>query len=129
MASPTQPRVPSEPTRRRQRSNPLTFFTVGPPAVTKRPSKLVELLGHIISFNFDIHNNMLTAMPTKVWKEAYDVFSRILKTLVDNPDLVIEHVESSSVVDTKQMTTAEAGDEEDEEATVAGRNIESLEEY
>ena len=51
-------------------------------------------------------------MPTKVWKEAYDVFSRILKTLVDNPDLVIEHVESSSVVDTKQMTTAEAGDEE-----------------
>ena len=25
--------------------------------VTKRPSKLVELLGHIISFNFDIHNN------------------------------------------------------------------------
>ena len=34
--------------------------------VTKRPSKLVELLGHVIAFNFDMHMNMLTAMPTKV---------------------------------------------------------------
>ena len=41
--------------------------------VTKRPSKLVELLGHIISFYFDIHNNMLTAMPTAVWKEVFQV--------------------------------------------------------
>ena len=32
------PRVPSEPTSSRHRSKPLTFFTVGPPALTSRPS-------------------------------------------------------------------------------------------
>ena len=34
--------------------------------VTKRPSKLVELLGHVIAFSLDMHNNMLIAMPVKV---------------------------------------------------------------
>ena len=33
--------------------------------VTKRPSKLVELLGHVIAFSLDMHNNMLIAMPVK----------------------------------------------------------------
>mmetsp|Transcript_38107 Transcript_38107/g.94732 ORF Transcript_38107/g.94732 Transcript_38107/m.94732 type:complete len:774 (-) Transcript_38107:388-2709(-) len=82
--------------------------------VTKRPSKLVELLGHVIAFNFDMHLNMLTAMPVKVWKEIFDVFSRILATLVANPDLKIVVIEGSTVVDSTQMTTAEVGDEEDE---------------
>ena len=77
--------------------------------VTKRPSKLVELLGHIISFNFDIHNNMLTAMPTPVWKEVFGIFARLLKTLVDNPELKVEQVEGTTVVDSVQMTTAEVG--------------------
>ena len=38
ITSPSSPSVPSEPTSRRQRSKPLTFFTVGPPALTSRPS-------------------------------------------------------------------------------------------
>lgn len=76
--------------------------------VTKRPSKLVELLGHIISFNFDIHNNMLTAMPTPVWKDVFAIFRRLLTTLVDNPELKIEQIEGTTVVDAVQMTTAGA---------------------
>ncbi|EOD08410.1 hypothetical protein EMIHUDRAFT_465598 [Emiliania huxleyi CCMP1516] len=82
--------------------------------VTKRPSKLVELLGHVIAFQFDLHMSMLAAMPTPVWKAIFDVFRRILQTLVDNPDLKIEVLEGSTVVDTTQMTTAEAGDDDDE---------------
>jgi len=82
--------------------------------VTKRPSKLVELLGHVIAFQFDLHMSMLAAMPTNVWKAVFDVFARILQTLVDNPDLKIEVIEGSTVVDTVQMTTAEQGDDEDE---------------
>lgn len=82
--------------------------------VTKRPSKLVELLSHVITFQFDLHMSMLAAMPVPVWKAVFDVFGRILKTLVDNPDLKIEVMEGSTVVDTVQMTTAEQGDEEDE---------------
>lgn len=81
---------------------------------TKRPSKLVELLGHVIAFNFDMHMNMLTAMPVKVWTEVFEVFQRILKTLVDNPELKVVSVEGSTVVDSVQMTTAKMGEDEDE---------------
>jgi translation initiation factor 3 subunit C len=82
--------------------------------VTKRPSKLVELLSHVITFQFDLHMSMLAAMPVPVWKAVFDVFARILKTLVDNPDLKIEVMEGSTVVDTVQMTIAEQGDADDE---------------
>ena len=34
ITSPMNPSVPCDPTSRRHRSNPLTFFTVGPPALT-----------------------------------------------------------------------------------------------
>ena len=37
ITSPRNASVPSEPTSRRQRSKPLTFFTVGPPALTTSP--------------------------------------------------------------------------------------------
>ena len=33
-----KPNVPKEPTSNRHRSNPLTFFTVGPPALTTSPA-------------------------------------------------------------------------------------------
>ena len=79
--------------------------------VTKRPSKLVELLGHVVTFNFDIHNNMLTAMPIGVWKNIFDVYRRMLRTLVANPDLKVEQVEGTTVVDTVQMTAAEVGED------------------
>jgi len=82
--------------------------------VTKRPSKLVELLGHMIAFSFDIHISMLMPMPVKVWKQIFDVFARILQTLKDNPDLKVITIEGSTVVDTVQMTVAEMGEEEDE---------------
>ena len=81
---------------------------------TKRPSKAVELLGHTISFSFDLHNNMLTAMPVKVWKEVFKLFNRLLTTLVDNPELKIEQVEGTTAVDAKQMTAVEADDEDDD---------------
>ena len=38
IASPMHPSVPNEPTRTRHMSKPVTFLTVGPPAVTSRPS-------------------------------------------------------------------------------------------
>ncbi len=38
MASPRNPSVPREPTSSRGRSNPLTFFTVGPPPLTTSPA-------------------------------------------------------------------------------------------
>ena len=38
ITSPMKPSVPREPTRSRHRSNPLTFFTVGPPAFTTSPA-------------------------------------------------------------------------------------------
>eukprot|EP00965_Chrysotila_dentata_P011181 363695-Pleurochrysis_carterae.AAC.3 len=43
----------------------------------------------------------------QVWKEVFDVFRQILQTLVANPDLKVEVVEGSTVIDTVQMTTAE----------------------
>ena len=58
----------------------------------------------MISFNFDIHNNMLTAMPTPVWKEIFRFFERLLKTLVAHPELKVEMIEGSTVVDTVQQT-------------------------
>lgn len=82
--------------------------------VTKRPSKLVELFGHVIAFSFDIHMSMLLPMPVAVWQEIFNTFRRILQTLVDNPELKIEQVEGTTVFDTTQMTTAEI-DEDDEE--------------
>lgn len=107
--------------------------------VTKRPSKSVEILNHVIAFNFDMHMNMLTAMPVRVWKEVlltltspvsliptlnltstrtitqvFDVFSRILATLVANPELKVVVMEGSTVVDSTQMTVAEVGDEDEE---------------
>ena len=42
MTSPNIPMVPSEPTSRRHRSNPLTFFTVGPPAFATSPSAVTK---------------------------------------------------------------------------------------
>ena len=77
--------------------------------VTKRPSKLVEILGHAIAFHFDIAKNMLTAMPTPVWKSVFVLFTRLLATLVENPELKVEQVEGTTVVDAVQMTTAEVG--------------------
>ena len=40
ITSPMNPSVPREPTSSRHRSNPLTFFTVGPPALTTLPAAL-----------------------------------------------------------------------------------------
>ena len=45
-------------------------------------------------------------MPTKVWKEVFDVFHRILATLVANPDLKIQVLEGSTVTDTLQVIAA-----------------------
>ena len=42
MTSPRNASVPSEPTSRRHRSKPLTFFTVGPPALTTSPSAVTH---------------------------------------------------------------------------------------
>ena len=38
ITSPRKPSVPRDPTSSRHRSNPLTFFTVGPPALTTSPA-------------------------------------------------------------------------------------------
>ena len=75
--------------------------------VTKRPSKLVELLSHVIAFTFDLNNSMLSAMPVPTWHAVMGYFKRILKTLVENPDLKVEIVEASTTVDTTQLSKVE----------------------
>jgi len=75
--------------------------------VTKRPSKLVELLSHVIAFTFDLNNSMLAAMPVATWYAVMGHFKRILKTLVENPELKVEIVEASTTVDTTQNSKVE----------------------
>ena len=75
--------------------------------VTKRPSKLIELLSHAISFTFDIRNSMVVAMPVPLWHAVMGHFTRLLQTLVAHPDLKVEFTEGASVIDTQQNTQVE----------------------
>ena len=75
--------------------------------VTKRPSKLLELLSHVIAFTFDLNNSMLASMPVPTWYAVMGHFQRILKTLIENPELKVEVVEASTVVDTTQLSKVE----------------------
>ena len=53
-------------------------------------------------------------MPVNVWKSVFDLFTRMLRTLIDHPGLKVQQVEGTTVVDAVQMTTAEAGDDPDD---------------
>ena len=75
--------------------------------VTKRPSKLIELISHVIAFTFDIRSSMVVAMPVPLWHAVMGHFKRLLQTLVDHPDLKVEYTEGASVVDTQQNTQVE----------------------
>merc|ERR1740130_1445887 len=72
--------------------------------VTKRPSKEIELLSHVIAFTFDIRSTMVVAMPVPLWNAVMGHFKRLLQTLVDHPDLKVEFTEGASVIDTQQNT-------------------------
>lgn len=85
--------------------------------VTKRPSKLIELISHVIAFTFDIRNSMIVAMPVPMWHAVMGHFKRLLQCLVDNPELKVEYTESASVIDTQQNTQVEleeGGDPEED---------------
>ena len=75
--------------------------------VTKRPSKLIELISHVIAFTFDIRSSMVVAMPVPLWHAVMGHFKRLLQTLVDHPDLKVEFTEGASVIDTQQNTQVE----------------------
>ena len=71
--------------------------------VTKRPSKLVELLGHVIAFQFDLHMSMLAAMPTPVWKA-----SRLVSLRHEAPVGVVSPVPVSVRVRGRRSSTSSA---------------------
>ena len=75
--------------------------------VTKRPSKVIELLSHAIAFTFDIRSSMVVAMPVPLWHSVMGHFTRLLQTLVAHPDLKVEFTEGASVIDTQQNTQVE----------------------
>merc|ERR1740139_1805135 len=90
--------------------------------VTKRPSKLIELISHVIAFTFDIRSSMVVAMPVPLWHAVMGHFKRLLQTLVDHPDLKVEYTEGASVVDTQQNTQVELeeGGDPDEDFVDSG---------